>query len=828
MANTSVGALSVKITADTRGVKKGLKNTEKALKNSETALESNSKQWDSWSAKSTAATAALSVAIALTTAKIVDYSDSFTSITNKLKLATSGTEDLARTTESLFGIANETRASVESTVDLYTKMERATRKLDIGQSRLLKVTESINKAFAISGASTQEATGSIRQLAQALQSGTLRGDEFNSIAEGAPIIMEAVREATGKTAGELRDLAATGAITAEILIEALERYAKKIDTDFAQSTATFSQKLEIAKNEAIKFVGANEAMNDAVGIAGDGVLLLANNLDVVAKALAAVAVVIGSRMVGALTTATIAQVRLTIAQTAGITTTKVYNAATLSMATVTTRATIATRAATLATTGLKGAMALLGGPAGVITLAAVALAYYVTTETDAEKRTAETTKSIDEQIRALKDLGKTQRELAEKDLSNLTNKAFLLEEQIKSLNQASDTDPLFFVRQKLYRKWISDTKDELAEVNKQQAKYNELIAAIDKSKLDSLVDNVLSGASGKGEKPLIDLEQGAKDKAAKKAADKAAKAAEKIKELEKERTADFLAELNNRFSSAEELENARHKSEVERLRATFTEGAELTANQQKLLQELETQHQEAISEIKRRPEFQDELMQRFATETELENMFHEQEMERLRGTFLDKANLTATERELEKQLTSDHEKALTDIKKREEAVKLAITTSAIAAASQALLSGGKKAQSIGKKLAIANALIKGKEAAVSAWSAGMATGGPFAPVVAAAYTAASIARTAGLISSIKSGGSSGGGGGGSVSTPNGGNSSSAGGGGTQSGVQQQTPDRRVTLDLLGSPALVALIRDEIMPVMNEAIGDGVEFNVSGG
>ena len=200
---------------------------------------------------------AVAVSTALVTSKIISYADSFTEITNKLKLATDGQDDLVKTTKAMFDISEETRTSVVATTGLFTKMERATRNLDFSQERLLKVTGSINKAFAISGATAQETTGSIRQLGQALASGTLRGDEFNSIAEQAPIIMEAVREATGKTAGELRELAATGAITAEILIESLERYADKIDSDFARSTATFSQKLEKAKNNAIEFVGAN-------------------------------------------------------------------------------------------------------------------------------------------------------------------------------------------------------------------------------------------------------------------------------------------------------------------------------------------------------------------------------------------------------------------------------------------------------------------------------------------------------------------------------------------------------------------------------------------
>lgn len=69
-------------------------------------------------------------------------------------------------------------------------------------------------------------------------------------------------------------------------------------------------------------------------------------------------------------------------------------------------------------------------------------------------------------------------------------------------------------------------------------------------------------------------------------------------------------------------------------------------------------------------------------------------------------------------------------------------------------SGSEKQKKIFQKIAIAQAVVKGYEAATSAWAAGMATGGPWAPLIAASYTAASLAKTAGLISSIKSSGQS--------------------------------------------------------------------------
>lgn len=171
-----------------------------------------------------------------------------------------------------------------------------------------------------------------------------------------------------------------------------------------------------------------------------------------------------------------------------------------------------------------------------------------------------------------------------------------------------------------------------------------------------------------------------------------------------------------------------------------------------------------------------------------------------------------------------HSEKMAEIKQSEEDVKRQITMQGIQAGFQALASGSKKVQKLMAAAATVQAVIKGKEAAVSAWAAGMSVGGPFAPVVAAAYTAASLANTGSIIKSINSGGKSQG------SMSSGGFSADSGGGGQaqqqQAAPQQQAAqpqERRVTLNLVGNSALTELVRNAILPAINEAVGDGFEI-----
>ena len=334
---------------------------------------------------------ASAISVSLATAKIIAYADAFTSITNKLKLATKGTEDLAAVTSKVFKIANETGTSVSSSAELYAKLERSTRTLNISQERLLNITSSINKSFAISGATTQEASGAIRQLGQAFASGALRGDEFNSIAEQAPLIMEAVSKSTGKTAGELRILAAQGLITSDVLIKSLESYSDKINSDFSKSTRTFSQLIERATNNAIEFVGANDGIKTAVTGAGNSIVFLSEHLAEVVKVGEIAAIIYGGRLTGALGAAAINAGKVAagaVAASGGI-----------------------------AALGRAGdvALKLMGGWIGLLATLAISAAVFIDWESEKEKQLKKTTKEIKNQIESIGLLDDAQRDVVAND-----------------------------------------------------------------------------------------------------------------------------------------------------------------------------------------------------------------------------------------------------------------------------------------------------------------------------------------------------------------------------------------------------------------------------
>lgn len=166
---------------------------------------------------------------------------SYQTLENKLRLVTSGMDELGRVQEKLTGISRRSFQSYSATADLYSRLARSTEDLGLSQNRLLQVTETINKAVALSGASAQTAAASLFQLGQGLGAGALRGEELNSVLEGTPELARAIAEGLGLGIGELREFAAEGKLTAEQVIGALTKQAEEVDAAFSRLNPTIEQ-----------------------------------------------------------------------------------------------------------------------------------------------------------------------------------------------------------------------------------------------------------------------------------------------------------------------------------------------------------------------------------------------------------------------------------------------------------------------------------------------------------------------------------------------------------------------------------------------------------
>ena len=164
------------------------------------------------------------------------------------------------------------------------------------------------------------------------------------------------------------------------------------------------------------------------------------------------------------------------------------------------------------------------------------------------------------------------------------------------------------------------------------------------------------------------------------------------------------------------------------------------------------------------------LKERYLTEEEL--LRQHRETMNIIGDEYDASQFSSEQqwREMRAQALADHNNAMTSLREQEKLSAINIASS-LASSVMSLAQGqSRKSFELSKKVAVASAVIDGYKAATSAWAAGMATGGPWAPAIAAAYTVASLAKTGAQVKAIQSQSFNGGGaqtnvGGGSFPTP---------------------------------------------------------------
>ena len=210
--------------------------------------------------------------------------DEYKNYESRIKLISKSNAQAKGTFSELMQIANETGTVFAATAELYTRLFRAMGS-SANSAELLQFTKTIQQMTAISGAGAEEAKAAIIQLAQGLASGALRGDEFNSVAEQMPILLEVLQKSLGKTRAELRKMAEDGAITPQLILGATKEATEEIQRQYEQMPLTIGRAMNQLANGWLEFVGNTDKAVPASKLIAGAISLVANNLDLLAGAL---------------------------------------------------------------------------------------------------------------------------------------------------------------------------------------------------------------------------------------------------------------------------------------------------------------------------------------------------------------------------------------------------------------------------------------------------------------------------------------------------------------------------------------------------------------
>lgn len=220
----------------------------------------------------------------VTVGAAINKIDAYTNLQNRLKLVTNSQQELNKAMNDTFGIAQTTRQEWETVTQVYQRFSDNAKTLGITMEQTAKLTETVSKAVAVSGATAESANAALVQFGQALASGTLRGEELNSVMEQTPALAKAIATGMGITIGQLRSVAAEGKITSAEIVKALEASAASVDDLFQRTDATISQSLTLLSNELTKFIGEAGQSSGAANLLAGSIKLLSENLSLLADA----------------------------------------------------------------------------------------------------------------------------------------------------------------------------------------------------------------------------------------------------------------------------------------------------------------------------------------------------------------------------------------------------------------------------------------------------------------------------------------------------------------------------------------------------------------
>lgn len=251
---------------------------------------------------------------------LVSKADTFIQIMARLNTVADGTKAGQELQDSLMAAANRSRSGFSEMADSVAKLRSQAGEAFKNNDEAIAFAEQLNKLYKLGGASLEQQKAGTLQITQALASGVLRGDEFNSMMENAPLVAQKLAQHLGVGVGQLRGMAKEGELTGDALKNALLGSAIATNEEFAKLPMTFGDMVTQIKNVGMyafqpliqswqQFISSVEgqtfmqalqmsmfAIADVAlwlfNLFKDGISWIINNMDVVMSVLSAVAIAI--------------------------------------------------------------------------------------------------------------------------------------------------------------------------------------------------------------------------------------------------------------------------------------------------------------------------------------------------------------------------------------------------------------------------------------------------------------------------------------------------------------------------------------------------------
>ena len=321
--------------------------------------------------------------------EVASMADSYTRFTNQLRVAGLEGDKLTGTQDRLFQVAQRNGVELEAVGTLYSRAAQNQKELGASTSDLIDLTRSVSASLRISGTSTNEASGALLQLGQALGSPRVQAEEFNSLLDTMqPLLRQAskyIDGTGGSLAGltqKLKDQKGPGVSNVE-LFRAIIRAMEDLEKQASATTLTISGAFTNLSNAITKFIGETDNANGATAAITGAINLLAENLDTVTEALAVLSAVMLGRFVAGMVGG---------AAATGVAATAIFALQARAAGAATTMEALALAGSAAG----RSLLAAFGGPVGLaVTALTVGIGYLAVEDAKAARASAELSSSID-------------------------------------------------------------------------------------------------------------------------------------------------------------------------------------------------------------------------------------------------------------------------------------------------------------------------------------------------------------------------------------------------------------------------------------------------
>lgn len=214
----------------------------------------------------------------MTAGVVVKQADEFNQLQAKIKNSLDNASQFPGVFDKLIASSDRSGTSIDGVAQAFVRIKPAAQVLGVANEDLIKFNETYMKLGAVSGATAEEMKYSMIQMAQAIGSNKLQGDELRSVMENMPRLARTIAASMGIPFENFKKAASEGKVTAEEIFKAILKQADDVDSEFAKLPVSVSRSMNVLQTSWLLFIGSLNKAVDGTTVLGGAVVKLANTL----------------------------------------------------------------------------------------------------------------------------------------------------------------------------------------------------------------------------------------------------------------------------------------------------------------------------------------------------------------------------------------------------------------------------------------------------------------------------------------------------------------------------------------------------------------------